>query len=404
MTPELVLRKFIIKRFISTLLIVGLVEFAVISIVNWLMLPRVIEWLMPQIEGIKLDNLGNILVLLVALAAILISNVLRLFIPSLADVILQFIAGRLTALGAERFDLEKNAIQNITEKINLGNVALLLLFIVLMILMLAAPYAIGVTVFSTSVVKRFREMDRQREEERKEEERKRYLMISDIVHDLKTPMTTVSGYAQALSDGMVKENQQEYLDAIKAKTGRMNEIVTMLFDYVKLDSQGYTITKAPTDLCELLRECVADHYTDIENSGVDPEVDIPEDKIILDLDKMQFGRVINNLITNALRHNPDGTDIGVFVRRDGDEIRVLVADSGEKIDEDTAKKLFDAFATGDRSRGSSGGTGLGLFISRKICDMHGFSLKLVQNREDMARYDIGNKYRKVFVITIVLDT
>ncbi|MBP5654974.1 MAG: HAMP domain-containing histidine kinase [Clostridiales bacterium] len=401
MTPEAGLRKFIIKRFISTLLVVGVVEFAVITVVNWLLLPRVVDMLMPQIEGIQLNNIGNVLLLLLVLAGLLLSNALKFFLPSVSDVILQFIAGRLTAMGADRFNTENNALQNLAEKINFGNVALLLLLIILIIVLLVAPYVLGVTWFSTSVVKRFKELERQREEAQKEEERKRYLMISDIVHDLKTPMTTVSGYAQALSDGMVaEESKQEYLDAITAKTGRMNEIVTMLFDYVKLDSQGYSITKTRTDLCELVRECVADHYTDIENAGCEPDIDIPEYPIMIDADRMQFGRVINNLIANAIKHNPDGTDIGIFIRRDGDEIRVLVADSGNPIDKETADNLFDAFVTGDRSRGSSGGTGLGLFISRKICDMHGFTIKLVQSKEDMARYDIGNKYRKVFVITI----
>lgn len=400
MTPEAGLKKFIIKRFISTLLVVSIIEFAAISVINWLLLPRVISMLMPQIEGIQLNNIGNVFILLLVLAGLLIANALRFFLPALSDMILQFMAGRLTSLGADRFDLEGNTLQSLIEKVNFGNVTLLFFLILLIVLLLVAPYVVGVTWFSASVVKRFRELEKQREEEQKEEERKRYLMISDIVHDLKTPMTTVSGYAQALSDGMVKEgSEQEYLDAIKAKTGRMNEIVSMLFDYVKLDSQGYSITKTKTDLCELVRECVADHYTDMENSGCEPEVDIPEEEIIIDADRMQFGRVINNLITNAIRHNPDGTDIGIFIRTDGDEKRVLVADSGVPIDKETADELFEAFVTGDRSRGSSGGTGLGLFISHKICEMHGYTIRLVQS-EDLLRYSIGNKYKKAFVIVI----
>ena len=400
MTPEAGLKKFIIKRFISTLLVVGVVEFAVISVINWLLLPKVVGMLMPQIEGIQLNNIGNVFILLLVLAGLLVSNALRFFLPSLSDTIVQFIAGRLTALGADRFDLEGNTLQNLISNIDFGKVTLLFFLILLMIVLLVAPYVAGVTWFSASVVRRFKELEKQREEEQKEEERKRYLMISDIVHDLKTPMTTVSGYAQALSDGMVKEgSEQEYLDAIKAKTNRMNEIVTMLFDYVKLDSLGYSITKSKTDLCELVRECVADHYTDMENSGCEPEIDIPENEIFIDADRMQFGRVINNLITNAIKHNPDGTDIGIFIRTDGDEIRVLVADSGAQIDKEKADELFEAFVTGDRSRGSSGGTGLGLFISHKICEMHGYTIRLVQS-EDLLRYSIGNKYNKAFVIVI----
>ena len=85
MTPEAGLKKFIIKRFISTLLVVGVVEFAVISVINWLLLPKVVGMLMPQIEGIQLNNIGNVFILLLVLAGLLVSNALRFFLPSLSD-------------------------------------------------------------------------------------------------------------------------------------------------------------------------------------------------------------------------------------------------------------------------------------------------------------------------------
>ena len=85
MTPEAGLKKFIIKRFISTLLVVSIIEFAAISVINWLLLPRVISMLMPQIEGIQLNNIGNVFILLLVLAGLLIANALRFFLPALSE-------------------------------------------------------------------------------------------------------------------------------------------------------------------------------------------------------------------------------------------------------------------------------------------------------------------------------
>ena len=140
------------------------------------------------------------------------------------------------------------------------------------------PLTAGAVIFSGRVTRKFKVYEAEREAERASVQKQRYLMISDIAHDLKTPMTTVSGYAKALADGMVREDQEtEYLEAIRDKTLRMNDIVQMLFDYVRLDSEGFTIAKKRTDICELVRECVASYYSDIETSGDEAEIDIPDE-------------------------------------------------------------------------------------------------------------------------------
>ena len=138
-----------------------------------------------------------------------------------------------------------------------------------------------------------------RENERAEVQKQRYLMISDIAHDLRTPMTTVSGYAKALSDNMVPDERKgEYLKAIGEKTERMNELINFLFDYVKTDSEGFTLDLKKTDICELVRECGAFYYQDIEDAGSKLTVSIPEEEYLIKADKLQLSRVINNLLTN----------------------------------------------------------------------------------------------------------
>ena len=262
------------------------------------------------------------------------------------------------------------------------------------------PLTAGAVIFSGRVTRKFKAYEAEREAERASVQKQRYLMISDIAHDLKTPMTTVSGYAKALADGMVREDQEtEYLEAIRDKTLRMNDIVQMLFDYVRLDSEGFTIAKKRTDICELVRECVASYYSDIETSGDEAKIDIPDEVMEADVDKIQLSRVINNLLTNAVRHNAAGTRINVTLRQDGEDLIIFIADSGDMIPEKLAEGLFQPFVMGDESRQTKGGTGLGLSIAKKIVELHGATIKLSQKPE-VARCHLGEEYNKAFVIHI----
>jgi signal transduction histidine kinase len=120
----------------------------------------------------------------------------------------------------------------------------------------------------------FNEMAKQMEvslAEKEEYEQKRNLLLSDIAHDLKTPITTISGYATALADGLITDSEKEkqYLAAIKAKSLRMDELIMLLFEYVKLDSQGFMLNKQKVDLAELLRENIALLYTEVEGKQME---------------------------------------------------------------------------------------------------------------------------------------
>ena len=213
-------------------------------------------------------------------------------------------------------------------------------------------------------------------------------------------MTTVSGYAKALADGMVQEvsKQREYLETIQYKTVRMNELINLLFEYVKLDSDGFGLDRRVLDLCELLRENAASLYADAEDAGMQLSVDIPEEPLMVSADRLQLSRVITNLLTNAIRHNAKGTRIGLFAYRELERIYVLVADSGELIPEEQMQQLFEPFARGDKARAGEG-SGLGLSIAAKVIQMHGWRMRLVQQPQ-IQHYEKAAGYAKAFVIQI----
>lgn len=251
------------------------------------------------------------------------------------------------------------------------------------------PYLVGAFCYSRIVTKQFNLLLAQEEAQKVARDQRRNLMLSNIAHDIKTPITTICGYSKALSEGVVAEkDRQSYLDAIYAKAMRMDELVTLLFEYVKLESEGFTLHKEPGDLAELTRETAAYLYADFEDRGMELVLEIPEERMPFEMDRLQLGRAVTNLLTNALRYGKEGGRVLIRLR----EYELTVADEGAPIDPAFAAHIFEPFARGDKARSSKGGSGLGLGIAKKIVEMHGGKLLLNQN--------FGEGYTKAFQIRL----
>ena len=251
------------------------------------------------------------------------------------------------------------------------------LFSILVVLTLLLPYAVAAVAFSHMVGQHIRQLEEQERRQQEEYNRRRNLLLSDVAHDLKTPMTTVAGYAKALleEEGAPR---REYLEAIYGKSMQMGGLLNLLFEYVKLDSEGYQLDKTEEDLWELLRECIAALYLDFEEKEMELFLEIPEEEARMPVDKLQFQRVATNLLNNAIRHNPKGTKVSVKAEWEDGAASICIRDNGAPIPEKTAAYIFDPFVSGDESRKSKGGSGLGLSIAHKIIAMHGGSLSLSQ--------------------------
>ncbi len=251
------------------------------------------------------------------------------------------------------------------------------------------PYLVGAFCYSRIVSGQFKELLAQEEAQKLARDQRRNLMLSDIAHDIKTPITTICGYSKALSEGIVEEkDRQSYLDAIYAKAMRMDELITLLFEYVKLESEGFTLHREPGDLAELTREMAALLYADFEDREMELVLEIPEERVPFEMDRLQLGRAVSNLLTNAVRYGKEGGRVLVRLQ----DYELTVADEGEPIDPEFAAHIFEPFARGDKARSSKGGSGLGLGISQKIVEMHGGKLLLSQN--------FGEGYTKAFQIRL----
>ena len=202
-------------------------------------------------------------------------------------------------------------------------------------------------------------------------------MMADISHDLKTPITSIQGYAKALSDGIIPEGDKDkYIKIIYEKSKKLTDLINIFHEYSKLEHPDFTLTFEKVDLSEYLRAYIALKYEDIVESGFNIEVDIPEEEMEVKIDKVQLQRVFDNILGNSIKHNEKGTNIYVSLEERGDVCEIIIADDGKGVPKEIADNIFEAFTVGDESRNSKQGSGLGLAIAKAIVDLHGGTIEL----------------------------
>lgn len=365
------LKRFLIIRLLAVMVFI----FACEAIIN-LIVTRIMFPVFNTLFGTEListnQSAGENIILLLRMAGYLLLTGINVLLPNGPVGIFSYISAGLWK--------NSNLLTGISGTEQMLIVVVLFVFICLYLF----PYMVGILYYSGIVV---RKMEEVREYDRRQQEafaRKRNLLLSDITHDLKTPITTVAGYVQALNDGMVEdpEKQKQYLESIRKKSLEMSEMITLLFNYVKLDSEGFDLKKERINITELVLRLVAGAYTDMEEAGMISDIDIPEEVDYAEIDKMQFSRAFTNLLTNAIKHNEAGTSIKISMKKKLSYLVIKVMDSGERIDLELAQQLFDPFVMGDESRNSRGGSGLGLSVSKKVIEMHGGNLTLEQPTEE----------------------
>lgn len=223
---------------------------------------------------------------------------------------------------------------------------------------------------------RFSERLAESEAERQRMDQDRQKLIADISHDLKTPITVIAGYIDAICDGKVPPQEQErYLRAIQGKAEALNELVNAFHEYSKVEHPEFILHPERIDFCEFLREYLAVKYDEIDLAGFTLEVSIPERPAFCQLDPMQFRRVLDNLLSNSLRHNRLGTALFFDITISSQHVLLRMGDNGAGIPPERAKRIFEPFVVGNEAR-SGKGSGLGLSITRRIMEKHGGTITL----------------------------
>ncbi|MFD0716323.1 ATP-binding protein [Paenibacillus sp. GCM10027626] len=221
-------------------------------------------------------------------------------------------------------------------------------------------------------------MERTEAEKTKLEQSKRRMLV-DLSHDLKTPIATIQGYAKALQLGLVddRESQQKYLELILVKSALVTSLVEDIFELAKLESPDYPLQLARSDFSEFIRRIAIEFYDQFEKKAFRLKLNISPSEVIVDYDVKLMYRAISNILSNALRYNPAGTEVTIDLQVHEQSVQLSIADNGVGIPVALKEAIFESFVRGDSSRKSDGGTGLGLAIAKKATELHGGELRLV---------------------------
>ncbi|MBK8822318.1 MAG: HAMP domain-containing protein [Anaerolineales bacterium] len=212
------------------------------------------------------------------------------------------------------------------------------------------------------------------DKKQRELERLRADLIAWVGHDLQTPLASVRAILEALEDGVVDDPQtvKRYLGTAQRDVRSLSVLIDDLFQMAQLDTGGFPLDRAQSSLSDLISDTLESFSELALRQGVKLEgsVDSNVDPVIMDTQRI--GRVLNNLIGNAIRHTPAAGRVDVRVMRTSSGVEVCVSDTGEGIRADDLPHVFESFYRGEKSRSrSTGGAGLGLAISRGIVHAHG---------------------------------
>ncbi|HPI99774.1 MAG TPA: HAMP domain-containing sensor histidine kinase [Enterococcus sp.] len=211
------------------------------------------------------------------------------------------------------------------------------------------------------------------EEERKIEKSKDEL-ITNVSHDIRTPLTSIIGYLGLIEDRQYhsEEDLLKYTHTAYVKAKQMKSLVDDLFEYTKVRQPSMPVNLIKFDMVQLVEQLAADFELEASKKGIDVQTVARPTQIIMDGDTEKLVRVFNNLLTNALKYGKGATKIVMEVEKVGTEVVITVKNNGKMIPKRALDSLFDRFYRVEESRSQeTGGTGLGLAIAQSIVALHG---------------------------------
>lgn len=204
-------------------------------------------------------------------------------------------------------------------------------------------------------------------------------LISNVSHDLRTPLTSIINYVNILqdSDKITEEERKEYLQILDKKSKKLKVLIDDLFEASKINSRKIELNKEKIDIVSLIHQGIGEYSTLYEEKGLEFRVDTSQEEIFVELDGNMISRAIENIIINAIKYSLNNTRIYVDIKTD-DEYLIIsfknIANYDMNFDNE---EIFERFVRGDKSRNSNvEGSGLGLAITRSIVEVHDGVVKI----------------------------
>jgi signal transduction histidine kinase len=212
------------------------------------------------------------------------------------------------------------------------------------------------------------------DQKQRELETMRRDLIAWVSHDLQTPLTSMRAILEALADGVVEEPEtvKRYLHTAQRDVRSLSALIDDLFQMAQLDAGGFPLHREEASLGDLVSDTLESFTELAKQQEITLEGAVDSDVDPVTMDTQSIGRVLNNLVGNALRHTPNRGRVSVWARRTTRGVEVTVSDTGEGIRAEDMPHIFERFYRGEKSRSRAmGGAGLGLAIARGIVRAHG---------------------------------
>ena len=211
-------------------------------------------------------------------------------------------------------------------------------------------------------------MEKERDSERSKNE-----LITNVAHDLRTPLTSIIGYMGylAMKKDLDEETKENYIQMVYAKAKRLEKLIEDLFSFTKLNYGKIAMRVEKVDIVMLINQLLDDFYPSFTQNDLEYELVCKKNSIIINADGNLLARLFDNLINNAIKYGKEGKYIRVFINDEAEHVVVSVVNYGYIIPKEDIKNLFNKFYRVEQSRSTNtGGTGLGLAIVKNIVDMH----------------------------------
>ena len=216
-----------------------------------------------------------------------------------------------------------------------------------------------------------------------EESRREF--VANVSHELRSPITSIRGFAEGMADGVIPaEDQPKYLRLVADESKRLSGLVDDLLALSRLEREDAAPDWSVFDINEMLRRAIIRRMEDLDRKGIETACETETDPCLVRADRDRIEQVIINLLDNAVKFTPEGGKITLASAVREGRAEITVTDNGPGIPEEDRDKIFDRFFTGDRAHTSGKGTGLGLSICQRIMEMHGQSIRLLDTAEGAA--------------------
>ncbi len=218
-------------------------------------------------------------------------------------------------------------------------------------------------------------------------------MVADVAHELRTPLSNLKGYLEAIGDGVI-EPDADTICSLSEEVALLSRLVSDLHELSLAEVGKLKLNRTSQDVAGLVGDAVAGIRGKAVARGLSISASIPADLPEVDVDPYRIGQVLRNLLENAIAHTGEGGVITVGAEQEGDGVEISVTDTGEGIPADELPNIFERFYRVDKSRArSTGGSGLGLTIARRLVEAHGGRIE--------ARSEVGRGSRFSFTLPVV---